>query len=148
MAVLTSSWLLHVVRLKLRPVHMSKRQGPPTAQRRGQQPRGRRRRSPPAHAAEVHDAVWLVALPSCSSLSPLFRREGRRKAGFGAAPKAERPSLERTRGDPAPPPAPLHPPAMALLSSEVLLLSTSDLAAVDLPCRLLAASAENLTALF
>lgn len=36
---------------------------------------------------------------------------------------------------------------MALRSSEVLLLSTSDLAAVDLPCRLLAASAENLTAL-
>lgn len=36
---------------------------------------------------------------------------------------------------------------MALVSSEVLLLSTSDLAVVDVPCRLLAASAENLAAL-
>lgn len=39
------------------------------------------------------------------------------------------------------------PPAMAPLSSEVLLLSTPDLACLDLPCRLLAASSESLTAL-
>lgn len=101
-----------------------------------------------AWAAAVHDrrfvgrqCVLFISLPSDKIGDAAGQRVGaaqraRVDSGLGAG----------RQSDPAPAPA-APAPAMALLSSEALLLSTSDLAAVDCPCRLLAASTENLAAL-
>lgn len=110
----------------------------------GRRPHGRRR----------IEAVVFWGPP----LLVLFISAAHCRAGEAAdqpvAAPGQRVASERWSGGGRAPPGPLcrstdlaTTPAMAPLSSEVLLLSTSDISSIDVPCRLLAASTESLTAL-